>query len=324
MLQPLFEHAAPSPMLFESCWSSSARCLSTYTVQAWGHPRRLVMFTIHNTFWRGEYLQKGGHYILFPLSQSSLLHISVSLLVISFPSRGDGCSWLSGRNAAAPRHGSCPTAAFPCPHAPRICQAGVGAHGRTCHEFFYPSISFSSPPTVGLRACTVLLTAPVEKLRSREDTRQARENGSHRGAGSILCQPAAWTGRQSPALAGAKTRPRFTAKQSLFVWPVLPEQSSALTMSFLWLSPCRATSSVLCLTPGSLHQRLPTASLPHGWGAAPGMPGLGSLCSRLCGHFRSRRSLPRKVASKALSIWEGFFFWLCSLHGAVWRCCTTH
>lgn len=84
-----------------------------------------------------RYLQKGGHYILFPLSQSSLLHISVSLLVISVSSRGDHCSWLSGRNTAAPRHGSCPTAAFPCPHAPWICQAGVGAHGRTSLNFLF-------------------------------------------------------------------------------------------------------------------------------------------------------------------------------------------
>lgn len=142
-------------------------------------------------------------------------------------------------------------------------------------------------------------------------------------AGSVPHQPAARMSRQSPAPAGAQTRPHFTAKQSLFVRPVLPEQSSALTMSFLWLSPCRVTSSVLSLTPGNLHQRLPTALLPHSRGAAPGTPGLGSLCSGLCGRFRSRQSLPRKVSSKAWSTWEGFFFWLCLLHGAAWCRCTT-
>jgi len=266
------------------------------------------MFIINNTVWRGEYLQKGGCYILCPLSGSSLLHISVPLLVKSVPSREDGCSRLSGSNTAAPHLGSCPTAAVPCPAAPQTCQAGAGAHGRTCHELSYLSISFSSPPTVGVRACTVLLSALVENLRSR-DVRQAREDGSHWGAGSIPRQPA--------ALAGAKTRPHFTAKQSLFVQPVLPEQSSALTMSFLWLSPCTATSSVL-----SLHQRLPTALLPQGQGAAPGIPGLGSLCSGLCGHFRSRQSLPKKVSRKTWSTWEGFFFSLSSLHGAPQYCCT--
>lgn len=224
---------------------------------------RLVVFTINTTFWRGEHLEKGGHYALCPLSQSNLLHISVSLLVISVPSRLDGCSWLSGRNTAAPHRGSCPVAALPCPHGPWTCQAGAEAHSRTCHKFSYPSILFSSPPTVGPRARTVLLTMPVEKLRSGEDARHAGEDGSYWGAGSVPHQPAAWTGRQSPTPAGAKTRPHFTAKQSPFVQPVLPEQSSALTMSFLCLSPCRATSSVLSPTPGSLHQRLPTALLLH-------------------------------------------------------------
>lgn len=210
-------------------------------------------------------MQKGGHYVLCPLSsRSSLLQISLSLLVTSVPSREDSCSWLSGRNTAAPHHGSCPTAALPCTRAPWTCQAGAGAHSRTCHGFSYPSISFSSPPTVSLRACTVLLTVPMENLRSREDARQAREDGSHWGAGSVPHQPTALMGRQSPAPAGAKTQPHFTAEQSLFVRPVLPEQSSALTMSFLCLSHCRATSSVLSLMPDSLHQHLPTALLPHG------------------------------------------------------------
>lgn len=193
----------------------------------------------HQQHFLKRYLQKGGHCILCPLSQSSLLHISVSLLVISVPSREDGCSWLSGRNTAASHCGSCPTAALLCPCASWTCQAGP-AHGRTCHKFSYPSISFSSPPTVGLRPCTVLLTELVEHLRSREDARQAQEDSSHWGASSIPRQPAAQQSRQSPAPAGAKTRPHFTAKQSLFVWPVLPEQSSTLTMSFLWLSPCKS------------------------------------------------------------------------------------
>lgn len=43
----------------------------------------------------------------------------------------------------------------------------------------------------------VLLTAPVDNLRSREEAKQARED-------SIPCQPTAQTGRQSPAPAGAK------------------------------------------------------------------------------------------------------------------------
>lgn len=66
------------------------------------------------------------------------------------------------------------------------------------------------------------------------------------------------------------------AKQFVFVQPVLPEQSSALTISFLWLSPCTVTSSVLGLTPGSSH---PAAPWPRcsTWDPCPGQPLLGTL-----------------------------------------------
>lgn len=142
------------------------------------------------------------------------------------------------------QHGSCATAALPCLSAPWTCQAGAGAT-----KFPYPSISFLHPLTVG--PSTVLLTALVKNFRRKEDARHAEEDGSNWAAGSVPHQPASWMGRQSLALAKAKTRPHFTAKQSLFVWLVLPEQSSTLTMSFLLLSLCRVTSSMLSLTPGS-------------------------------------------------------------------------
>lgn len=105
---------------------------------------------------------------------------------------------------------------------------------------------------MGLRACTC-----AADCASGQPQKQRR--GQAGTEDSIPCQPAAQTGRQSPALAGAK-RPHFIAKQFLFVQPVLPEQSSALTISFLWLSPCGVTSSVLSLTPGSSH---PTAPWPR-------------------------------------------------------------
>lgn len=62
------------------------------------------------------------------------------------------------------------------------------------------------------------------------------------------------------------------AKQSLFVCPVLPEQSPALTMSFMWLSPCRTSSSVLSPMPGSFQQCLPAALPLHSQGTAPRTP----------------------------------------------------
>lgn len=226
-------------------------------------------------------MQTGGCYVLCPLSWSSLLRISVSLLVISVPSREDGCCQLSGRNTAAPHGGSCPAAALLCPCAPGPCQAGVGAQDPPWTLFF--SICFSSSPIVDLEGCAVPRTAPGENTRSREDARRAGGDSSQRGAGSVPHQAAARTGRQSPSRAGAQTRPHFTAKQSLFVQPVLPEQSPVLTMSFLWLSPCRASSSALSPMPGSLQQRPPAAPQPHGRGAAPSTPaGPASLRTRLC------------------------------------------
>lgn len=127
----------------------------------------------------------------------------------------------------------------------------------------HTSICFSSSPIVDLEGCAVPLTAPGENTRSREDARRAGGDSSQRGAGSVPHQAAAWTGRQSPSRAGAQTRPHFTAKQSLFVRPVLPEQSPVLTMSFLWLSPRRASSSALSPMPGSLQQRPPAAPRPR-------------------------------------------------------------
>lgn len=101
------------------------------------------------------------------------------------------------RNTAASHHGSCSTAALPFPCAPWTCQAGTGGHGRPATSFLITQFPFSPyPPWVSGH---VLVTAdlPVDNLRSREDARQAKED-------SIPCQPAAQTGRQSPALAGAK------------------------------------------------------------------------------------------------------------------------
>lgn len=60
-----------------------------------------------------------------------------------------------------------------------------------------PQFPFSPYPPWVSGHVLVLLTAPVDNLRSREEAKQARED-------SIPCQPTAQTGRQSPAPAGAK------------------------------------------------------------------------------------------------------------------------
>lgn len=64
-------------------------------------------------------------------------------------------------------------------------------------SFLIPQFSFSTYPPWVSGHVLVLLTVPVDNLRSREDARQATE-------ASMPCQPAAQTGRQSSALAGAK------------------------------------------------------------------------------------------------------------------------
>lgn len=90
-----------------------------------------------------------------------------------------------------------PHAVLPFPCAPWTCQAGAGGHGRPATSSLVPQFPFSAYPPWVSGHILVLLNVPVDNLRSREDARQARED-------SIPCQPTAQTGRQNPALAGAK------------------------------------------------------------------------------------------------------------------------
>lgn len=139
---------------------------------------------------------------------------------------------------------------------------------QTCHKFSYPSISFFSRPTVGLRACTCAADCAnqwVDNLRSREDAKQAREE-------DIPCQPAAQTGRQSPALAGAK--------HGLISW----QNNSSLCSLFsqnnplLWQYPFYGLVPVEWPAVCSAWRLAAHTLLPHGRGEAPATPALGSLC----------------------------------------------
>lgn len=108
------------------------------------------------------------------------------------------------------------------------------------------------------------------------------------------------------------------AKQSLFVCPVLPEQSPALTMSFMWLSPCRTSSSVISPMPGSLQQCLPAALSPHKQHPGP--------LSRLCMGLWSFQTKPKASQERLKHSWghiRGVFLLIPFILWSCWKCCTT-
>lgn len=75
------------------------------------------MFTIHNTFWRGEYLQKGGHYILFPLSQQFTAYLCFPPSYI-FPFKGGWLLLAIWEKHCSPSPWELPHCCFPLPPCP--------------------------------------------------------------------------------------------------------------------------------------------------------------------------------------------------------------